>query len=395
MTHRWTRWLAPGATLTAVALLAACSSGSSSSTSASSSAGASSSPSATSSASAGVAAAQTMVAQLEGTTSAYPVPTADVSGVSKFAGKTVFYIPLDAHIPGFVVTAATMKTALAKAGLKFQECDGQGNPSAIASCVSQAQGVNAAGIVLDAIPYGMAQNALDSAKGKGIPIVIADQYSQGAQNSNQVAYVQGVVDQPSQIAYWLIASSGGKASAIVGEEEDSPSSIAYVQNALPIFKQDCPDCRIVVKPITASMSDQQITASVTSNVQTDPTAQYYYTEFEDSLQDTVSGIQAAGKASSVGIAVAGGSVNGLGLLKSGQLVKAVVAVDQPYAGWALTDEVLRMMTKSGPVTETFPSRLFDATNIGSVQVTSAAQDSGAWFGDDSYQASFEKLWGVG
>jgi ribose transport system substrate-binding protein len=391
MTHRWMRWLAPGATLTAAALLAACSSSSSSSPSASSS----SSPSATSSTPAGLAAAQKMVAQLEGTTSAYPVPTADVSGVSKFAGKTVFYIPLDAHIPGFVVTAATMKTALAKAGLKFQECDGQGNPSAIASCVSQAQGVNAAGIVLDAIPYGMAQNALDAAKGKGIPIVIADQYSQGAQSTNQVAYVQGVVDQPSQIAYWLIASSGGKASAIIGEEEDSPSSIAYVQNALPIFKQDCPDCHIVVKPITASMSDQQITAAVTSNVQTDPTAQYYYTEFEDSLQDTVSGIQAAGKASSVGIAVAGGSVNGLGLLKSGQLVKAVVAVDQPYAGWALTDEVLRMMTKSGPVAETFPSRLFDAANIGSVQVTSAAQDSGAWFGDDSYQASFEKLWGVG
>lgn len=395
MTHRWMRWLAPGATLTAAALLAACSSSSSSSPSASSSTGASSSPSATSSTPTGLAAAQKMVAQLEGTTSAYPVPTADVSGVSKFAGKTVFYIPLDAHIPGFVVTAATMKTALAKAGLKFQECDGQGNPSAIASCVSQAQGVNAAGIVLDAIPYGMAQNALDAAKGKGIPIVIADQYSQGAQSTNQVAYVQGVVDQPSQIAYWLIASSGGKASAIIGEEEDSPSSIAYVQNALPIFKQDCPDCHIVVKPITASMSDQQITAAVTSNVQTDPTAQYYYTEFEDSLQDTVSGIQAAGKASSVGIAVAGGSVNGLGLLKSGQLVKAVVAVDQPYAGWALTDEVLRMMTKSGPVAETFPSRLFDAANIGSVQVTSAAQDSGAWFGDDSYQASFEKLWGVG
>jgi len=394
MTHRWMRWLAPGVTLTAAALLAACSSSSSSSTSASSSTGASSSPSATSSPSAGLAAAQKMVTQLEGTTSAYPVPTADVSGVSKFAGKTVFYIPLDAHIPGFVVTAATMKTALAKAGLKFQECDGQGNPSAIASCVSQAQGVNAAGIVLDAIPYGMAQNALDGAKAKGIPIVIADQYAEGA-NSNEVASVPGVVNQPSQIAYWLIANSGGKASAIIGEEEDSPSSIAYVQNALPIFKQDCPDCHIVVKPITASMSDQQITAAVTSNVQTDPTAQYYYTEFEDSLQDTVSGIQAAGKASSVGIAVAGGSVNGLGLLKSGQLVKAVVAVDQPYAGWALTDEVLRMMTKSGPVTETFPSRLFDAANIGSIQVTSAAQDSGAWFGDDSYQASFEKLWGVG
>jgi len=393
MTHRWKRWLAPGTAITAAALLAACSSSSSSSSS--SAASATTGAAASSTAGSGLTQAQQMVTQLEATTSQYPVPTASVSGVSKLKGRTVYYIPLDAHIPGFVVTAATMKVALAKAGLNFQECDGQGNPTAIASCVSQAQGAGAAGIVLDAIPYGMVQNALDSAKSKGVPIIIADQYPPtGTANTDQVAYVPGVVNQPSQIAWWLIAASSGKANAIIGEEEDSPSSVKYVTNALPIFKQYCPDCRIVVKPITASMSDQQITASVTSNVQTDPTAQYYYTEFEDSLQDTVSGIQASGKGSSVGIAVAGGSVNGLGLLKNGQLVKAVVAVDQAYAGWALTDEILRMATKSGPATETFPSRLFTAQNIGSIQVTSAAQASGAWFGSDSYQADFAKLWGV-
>jgi ribose transport system substrate-binding protein len=93
------------------------------------------------------------------------------------------------------------------------------------------------------------------------------------------------------------------------------------------------------------------------------------------------------------LSVAGGSVNGLGLLKGSSVVKAVVAVDQPYAGWALTDEILRMMTKSGPVTETFPTRLFTKQNIGSVQVTAAAQASGEWFGDSSYETSFAKLWG--
>jgi ribose transport system substrate-binding protein len=162
--------------LTAAALLAACSSSSSSSSSGS--AAASSSPTSSSTtASSGLAAAQQMVQQLEATTSTYPLPTASVSGVSGFKGRTVYYIPLDAHIPGFVVTAATMKTALTAASLKFQECDGQGTPTAIAACVSQAQGANAAGIVLDAIPYGMAENALNAAKGKNIPIIIADQYS--------------------------------------------------------------------------------------------------------------------------------------------------------------------------------------------------------------------------
>ncbi len=46
-----------------------------------------------------------------------------------------------------------------------------------------------------------------------------------------------------------------------------------------------------------------------------------------------------------------------------------MAVDQAFAGWALTDEILRLATKSAPVTETFPSRLFTAQNIGTIKVT--------------------------
>lgn len=387
------RLLSSAAVIAASAALAACSSSSSSTTTTTTSPAGGSSTGST--ASAGVAKAQQMVAQLETTTSQYPVPTASVSGVPGFKGRTVYYIPLDAHIPGFVVTAQTMKVALTKAGLKFQECDGQGTPSTIASCVSQAAGAGAAGIVLDAIPYGMAQNALDGAKSKGVPIVIADQYASGATSNNQVAYVEGVVDQPSQVAWWLIANSQGKAKAIISEEADSPSSIAYVQNSLPIYRQYCPACNIVVKQITATETNPQLQAAVSSYIQANPDVQYFYTEFEDSLQPTMAGIQQSGKSSSVDLAVAGGSVNGLGLLKGGQVVKAVVAVDQAYAGWALTDEVLRMMTKSGPANETFPSRLFTAQNIGSIQVTPAAQASGVWFGDSSYTSDFAKLWGMG
>jgi ribose transport system substrate-binding protein len=384
------RWLSLTAVIAASATVAACSS-SSSTTNAGASSGASSS-----STNSGVAYAQQMVTKLEATTSTYPVPSASISGVSTLKGKTIFYIPLDAHIPGFVITAIDMKQALTAAGLKFQECDGSSNPTSIASCVNQAEGANAAGIITDAIPYGMAQNAFDAAKGKGIPIIIADQYApSGTTNTDSLSYVQGVVDQPSQIAYWMVASTGGKANAILGEEEDSQSSEEYMQNALPIFSKYCSGCTVSVKMITASMTDSQITASVTSNLQSNPNATLYYTEFEDSLQDTTSGIQAAGKSSTVGIAVAGGSTNGLGLLKNGQGVKAVVAVDQAYEGYALTDEILRMAAKSTPVTETIPSRLFSSDNVGTIQVTQAAEDSGAWFGDNSFQSDFEKLWGIG
>jgi ribose transport system substrate-binding protein len=395
MTHKWKRLVAPGAALTAAALLAACSSSSSSSTSTATSpaAAASTSASASGTADAGVAKAQQMVTQLESTTTSYPVPTATVTGVSALKGKTVYYIPLVQFIPGFVVTAATMKQALAKVGMNLQVCNGNGVPSTIASCVQQATGAGAAGIVTDAIPYGMAQNAFNAAKAKGVPIVIADQIPpSGVANTNSVSYVAGVADQPSQIAWWTIADSQGKANALLAQESDSPSSIAYVQDSLPIYKQNCPACAIKVVSITAT-SNAQLASDTSSNLLANPNATYYYTEFEDSLDPTVQGIQQANK-TSVALSVAGGTIDGLGRLKSGTVVKAVVTVDQAYAGWALTDEVLRMATKTGPSNETFPSRLFTSANIGTIQVTAAAQASGAWFGDNSYQASFEKLWGV-
>ena len=395
MTHRWKRWLAPGAAITAAAVLAACSSSSSStgSTAASSSAPASSSASSTSTASAGVAKAQQMVTQLESTTTSYPVPTAAIKGVSALKGKTVYYIPLVQFIPGFVVTAATMKTALAKVGVNLQVCNGNGVPATVASCVQQATGAGAAGIITDAIPYGMAQNALNAAKAKGIPIIITDQIPpSGTTNSDSVTYVPGVVDQPSQIAWWIIANSDGKANAILAQESDSPSSIAYVQDSLSIYKQYCPGCTVAVKSITAT-TNSQLASDTSSNLLTNPNATYYYTEFEDSLDPTVQGIQQSNK-TDIALSVAGGTVDGLGRLKSDSMVKAVVAVDQAYAGWALSDEILRMATKAAPVTETFPSRLFTAQNIGSIQVTTAAQGSGAWFGDASYQTAFAQLWGV-
>ena len=396
MTHRWKRWLAPGAAITAAAVLAACSSSGSSSTTSSASAGAtaaSSSASATGGSSAGVAKAQQMVTQLEATTTSYPVPTASVSGLSSLKGKTIYYIPLVQFIPGFVVTAATMKTALAKAGVNLQVCNGNAQPSAIASCVGQATGAGAAGIILDSIPYGMAENALNSATAKHIPVIIADQYPpSGNTNTDSVTYVPGVVDQPTQIAWWMIANSGGKANAIIAEEADSPSSIQYVTNSMTVYKQYCSGCTITVKQITAATT-ALIASATSSNLLANPNATYYYTEFEDSLQPTIQGIQQSNK-TSIQLSVAGGSVDGLGLLKGNSQVKAVVTVDQAYAGWALSDEILRLATKTAPVTETFPSRLFTKDNIGTIQVTTADQASGAWFGNSSYQSAFEKLWGL-
>ncbi|MGW1748367.1 sugar ABC transporter substrate-binding protein [Streptomyces sp. NPDC002092] len=342
----------------------------------------------------GLATAEKKVAALQAAVTDYPVPTTGVRGVAKFKGRKVYYIPFLQQIPAFADAARSMREALAKAGLSQQVCDGKAQPSAIAACVQQAMAADAAGIVLDAVPYGMAQNALDAAKAEGIPIVIADQDPpSGFTNSNQVTYVAGVTTQPSAIAWWAIADSKGKADLIITESADNPSATKYVTDSLPIYKKYCPDCTVKVKVITAS-TPALLASNASSNILANPKAAYYFTQFEDSLQPTIQGIQQSGR-SGISLSVTAGSVNGLGLLKGNSAVKAVVAVDEAYAAYALTDEILRMMTKSGPVEEPIPMRLFTKQNIGSIKVTAAAQASGEWFGDASFQEDFARLWSVG
>jgi ribose transport system substrate-binding protein len=335
-----------------------------------------------------------MVTKLEATTATYPVPTASVPGVSSLKGRTVYFVPLLAAIPTFAVAAQTMKAALARAGLSIQVCDAQATPSGAAACVNQATTANAAGIVLDAIPYVMADNALNAAQAKGIPILVADQLpmTPGTASTGKVTYLPGAQDQPSDLAWWTIVDSGGKANEIFAQENDNPSAIAAAVSGQGIIRKYCPGCALTVKPITAT-TNALLASATSANILAHPGIDYYYTQYEDSLQPTIQGIQQSGK-SGISLSVAAGTVDGLGLLKGNSVVKAVEVVDEAYEGWALTDEILRMATKTAPVTETIPDRLFSKDNVGSIQITPAAQASGVWFGDTSYQGEFAKLWGV-
>ena len=81
-------------------------------------------------------------------------------------------------------------------------------------------------------------------------------------------------------------------------------------------------------------------------------------------------------------------------MKSGQQAYDALA-STAFAGWAYTDQVLRLLTGMPPVKSTLaPWRAFTAANIGSVTVTAASLASDQVFGGDTYSKVFLKLWGV-
>jgi ribose transport system substrate-binding protein len=344
------------------------------------------------SASAGVAHAKQVVQSYSGKVSGYDTPTVAVKGLAKFKGKTVMYIPLLQAVPAFAITSADLQRALATVGLKLTVCNGEANPTGVANCLSQAESQGMAGVVTDSIPYVMAANAFNTATSKGLPILITDQIAQAGTVGKDLQYMPGNINQPTLLADWMIADSKGKANVLLGEEADSPSAIDYVTlGELPEFKKYCPGCK--VKTVDIPLDPTQITSTVNSAIAADPGASYYEGEFEDQMQNALSGLQQAGKAGSVKAAFDTGTIAGLTYMKQHRQVYAEIGDDVAYQGWAAADEMLRMLAGQKLVTENIPERIFTRTNVGTVDLTSIAQTTGQWYGNpNSYEASFEKLW---
>lgn len=346
------------------------------------------------SASAGLTHAEKVLAQYSKPITSFPLPTVKVSGVSKLKGKKVMFIPLLDQIEAFQITRGGLTAALKTAGMSVTDCNGQANPSGVQSCINQAESGGYSAVITDAIPFEMAAQAFQGAEAHHIPVLITDQLAEAKyEKKGLMAYQPGAINQPTLIADWMIADSKGKANATVTRETDSPSSAAYVTDGmLPEFKKYCPGCKVTV----ADTPSNGVTAQwVETQIKKDPGIQYYYSEFEDDLAPTTQGVSLSGKANSLKVSYATATIAGLTDLKNHKQVYAEVGDDVNYEGWADADEILRMLTGASTVSEHIPERIFTRNNIGSIKLTNANQNSGAWYGNPSvFEKGFEKLWGT-
>ena len=89
-----------------------------------------------------------------------------------------------------------------------------------------------------------------------------------------------------------------------------------------------------------------------------------------------------------------GDIASLQRVKNGQQVYDALG-NYRWAGWALTDQVLRMLTGAQPLeSSTGPGRSFDKSNIGSVKVEQSSIDDESLWGGDTYSKVYEQLWGL-
>ncbi|MEA2308897.1 MAG: ribose transport system substrate-binding protein [Thermoleophilaceae bacterium] len=351
----------------------------------------------------GVAAAKARVAELQKATTSYRAPGPPLKNIKSLAGKTVWYIPITEKVEFFQAVTSGLKTALGKAGVKLRSCSGEANPSATSSCVNQAVDARAGAIILDAIPIAVAAQAFQAAKASSIPVLVTDQDPPppgvpGAVKGigdDKLAYASfGLRELMQGVADWIIADSNGTAKVLVTELTDSPSTQAWIeQGAIAEYKKNCPGCKTAVAKINIGQL-QLVPSKISSELLRNQDTNYVQPQFDAVIQPVQAGVQQAGFANKAKAASATGLLSGLQQVKSGAFLKADLGLDYAYQGWAIADDVFRMMLGQPPVEEKIPTRLFTKDNVSPLKLTPAAEATGEWFGPATFGDMFTKLWGL-
>lgn len=393
------RRLAATATAVAVAALtvAACgssgSSGGSTSTSSGAASSGGSSTSSSSGGSGGVAAAQKIVKQ------AMAMPKFTPPGPSfdavKAKGKTILSIPVSSQIQFEVTAEQAAQQVASKLGIKWIDCENQGQPSQWVQCMNRAvsQKVDLIDLFGGTNPAQLAPQ-LAAAKKAGIPVVGSHYYPLGAKTPPNVTTTvptdfggAGRLD-----AAWAIANGGPTGTTIVIRSSNLgiPETTGFAA-IMKEFKTDCPKCAVKVVNVASTDWASKITPGVQSALQQNPSTKSILPMYDSMTTYVTPALAATGKTNSVGIATYNGDPPFMKIIQDGGPVKMEVGEALNWLAYGMLDQEMRVMLHLKPLAnEKLPLRVFEKSNINQAGTPPTLT---AGYGN-SYQAGYDKLWHV-
>lgn len=318
----------------------------------------------------------------------------DLEGVEELAGKTFTYIPIIQAAPNFTPTIEGLRDATEAMGVKLQVCDGGANPSQISTCLIQAAQNKDAAVITDSFPKEFAQQGFTALADAGVPLVFSnDSASEPTALEATVGADFGSV-LTTQQAQWAINDSDGTANVLMLKVTDSATTVGAVENGSEkVFAEECPGCTVTVVEVSSAQMSQ-VSSLVSSALITNPDIDYVFPQYDGFVSSVVTALQTM---NSSDIQVVGGTgiLQVMQLIEAGTYVSADVATAAYESGWQMADQAARLALGVEAVPDYVPStRLFDETNIGSVDLSDDAVNSGSWFGVDDLRERYGKVWGI-
>jgi ribose transport system substrate-binding protein len=132
--------------------------------------------------------------------------------------------------------------------------------------------------------------------------------------------------------------------------------------------------------------------AVQSALVKDPSANYIIPVFDGMVQFAAPAVTAAGAADRVRIASYNATPSVLRMMQDGNVITMNSGESYDWLGYALADQLLRVLTGTKPVTsEKVPLRAFVKSNVAETGTPPAVNKG---YGD-AYLTGYKQLWGVG
>ena len=342
-----------------------------------------------------IAGAEAALAEYSGPASwVEPGPAFDISGVK---GKSVVYIPLDNSIPIFTVIYGEMEKALKAAGAVPSLCDGKGNPTQWAACISDAAGRGASVIILDSIPVASVAAAAKAAQDAGVKIIDGNNGDPENVPEGTDARVSFQYSLSGRlVSDWIIVDSKGDANVLIIQSPESGNVPDLVGKGYAAeLTAKCPTCKVQIADVAIADWATKLQSTVQAALAADPSINYIIPIYDGMSTYVVPAIAAAGASDRVKVATFNADLDPMKKMAAGDSIYVNVGTHNAYEGWAYADQSMRLITGTAPSkNENVPARVFTRENVGSLKLTPEAERSGEWYGDNSYQQKYMQLWGM-
>jgi ribose transport system substrate-binding protein len=343
----------------------------------------------------GVRIARRAVAAAEAAPTSFHAPGPAFNAASA-RGKTVWFVTIPS-VPFASLIDFGLKQALKAAGLKLVIYDGQGTVPKYSQGINQGIAQKASVIVEAQIPAQLFSQDIAKAKRAGIPVIVIENEDPGLLPPTAPPGVVAAADQPHRavgklMADFTIADSGGTGKVVVLWSSDAKGiGVPQLKGITDEFKKLAPGMTIETRDVPVARWTSDL-PTLTGTLIADRNVRYLLPLYDGMVLNMLPAVHAANAQDRVKIVSFNALPAILTSLGKGDVVAADVGASGQQLGWALADQVLRVLTHHRPVLNVqLPIRLFDGTNVGSINLNAPQQ---TWYGNVDFAAAYQKLWGL-
>jgi ribose transport system substrate-binding protein len=326
-----------------------------------------------------------------------PLPTKPTTPAP---GKEIWILSCSQAASGCAHASAATLEAVEVAGWKGKVVDGEGSTSKWNAAIEQARVAGVDGVIDIAVDCAPIKTALERAKKAGMPVVSngsedCDAPSQGGTEAlftHTLEPEEGVESWTETDlrggelgAEWAIAHVPGKKEAI----EFTSTDVENIQRFAEGFKKafTCPECSIVEEvPFHLTELGSPLTQKAQTAMLKHPDANVLESAPDPVATPVAQAIVNAGKTESVYSTSLLGEPENIELIREGRGQSMSAVWDVHWLGWAVTDDMIRILNGEKPVYSGFGTGIVDAEHL--------PKEGNEYESPVDFEANYEKLWGV-